>query len=227
VKHWKTTLAILAALFASLAVAEDFKTITGKEYKNAKVSRVEPDGIVLIYKSGVAKVYFADLPKEVQRRFGYDPEKIAVLQKQAEESQQKQAEPTPGQLGGAQGKADIISVLASRVDDKIKAVLNSPQMQKARGNSEEEIAIVKNSDLYKRGYAKQSTAVKITVSDAERDFAVAESELRREESLPWDLIKGAGLETMDKHVTHYRFDGCCGQYKATAVRPLCSDNERR
>ncbi len=43
--------------------------------------------------------------------------------------------------------------------------------------------------------------MKITVSDAERDLAGVESELRREESLPWNLIKGAGLEAMDKHVT--------------------------
>jgi hypothetical protein len=103
-------------------------------------------------------------------------------------------------LGGAQGRADIISVLASRVDDKIKAVLNSPQKQKAQ-NSEEQIAVIKSSDLYKRGYAKQSTAVKITVSDAERDFAGAESKLRMEQSLPQDLIRGAGLEEMNKHVT--------------------------
>jgi len=46
VKHLKTTLAILAAVSVSLVIAEDFKTINGKEYKNATVSRVEPDGIV-------------------------------------------------------------------------------------------------------------------------------------------------------------------------------------
>jgi len=202
VKYWQTGLAIVASLSASLALADDFKTVNGKEYKNATVSRVEADGLVLRTGSGVVKVYFAELPKEVQQRFGYDPEKIAARQKQAEESQQKQAEPTP--------KADIISVLASRADDKIKAVLNSPQMQKtlnsedeiaAIKNTEDQIAIIKNSELYKRGYAKQSTAVKITVSDAERDLAGVESELRREESLPWNLIKGAGLEAMDKHVT--------------------------
>ena len=71
-KPWKTTLAVLAAPSASLALAEDFKTVNGKEYKNATVSRVEPDGIVLIYKSGIAKVYFIELPKEVQERFHYD-----------------------------------------------------------------------------------------------------------------------------------------------------------
>jgi len=72
VKHWKTTLAVLAALSASFALADDFKTIDGKEYKNAKVRRVEPDGIVLITKSGLSKVYFVELPKEIQERFHYD-----------------------------------------------------------------------------------------------------------------------------------------------------------
>jgi hypothetical protein len=70
--HWQTTLAILAIFSASIVVAEDFKTINGKAYKNATVSRVEPDGIVLKSKSGITKVYFAELPKDVQERFHYD-----------------------------------------------------------------------------------------------------------------------------------------------------------
>ncbi|HEX4653419.1 MAG TPA: hypothetical protein VH227_04150 [Candidatus Udaeobacter sp.] len=63
------TLAILTVLSASLALAEDFKTIKGKEYKEATVSRVEPDGVILKTKLGISKVYFAELPKEVQERF--------------------------------------------------------------------------------------------------------------------------------------------------------------
>jgi hypothetical protein len=43
VTAWKTTV----ATFASLALADDFKPIKGKEYKNVTVSRVEPDGIVI------------------------------------------------------------------------------------------------------------------------------------------------------------------------------------
>ena len=61
----KTTITILAMLSASIALADDFKTIDGKEYKNATVSRVEPDGIMLKSKSGISKVYFVELPKEV------------------------------------------------------------------------------------------------------------------------------------------------------------------
>jgi sRNA-binding protein len=64
VKHW-AKVAILAPLFASLAFADDFKTINGKEYKDATVSRVEPDGIVVRTKSGITKIYFVELPKDV------------------------------------------------------------------------------------------------------------------------------------------------------------------
>jgi len=57
---------------ASKEKAEDFKTIQGKEYKNVAVSRIEPDGIVLRTKSGISKLYFVELPKEVQERFHYN-----------------------------------------------------------------------------------------------------------------------------------------------------------
>ena len=60
---------ILAVLFASLALSEDFKTMTGKVYKDATVSRVEGDGIELKTKTGISKVYFTELPQDVQERF--------------------------------------------------------------------------------------------------------------------------------------------------------------
>ena len=60
---------ILAVLFASLALSEDFKTINGKVYKDATVSRIEPDGLVLRTAAGISKVYFTELPQEVQERF--------------------------------------------------------------------------------------------------------------------------------------------------------------
>src|SRR5437868_3421141 len=61
----------------SIAETQSFKTLYGKEYKNATVSRVEPDGIVFRTKSGISKVYFVELPKEVQERFHYDAAKAA------------------------------------------------------------------------------------------------------------------------------------------------------
>jgi len=96
----KIALAILAALSVSIALADDFKTIDGKEYKNVTVSRVEPDGIVLKSKSGISKVYFTELPKEVQERFHYDPQKAATYsadQNTALEQRRKQQE-TPSAI---------------------------------------------------------------------------------------------------------------------------------
>jgi hypothetical protein len=52
----KRVLTFLMLCFTSAAFAEDFKTINGKEYKDAAVSRVEPDGIVLKTKSGIIKI---------------------------------------------------------------------------------------------------------------------------------------------------------------------------
>jgi hypothetical protein len=65
-------------------LADDFKTVNGKEYKNATVSHVESDGIVLRTKTGILKVYFVELPKDVQERFGYDPAKAARLKAAAQ-----------------------------------------------------------------------------------------------------------------------------------------------
>jgi hypothetical protein len=69
VKCCGTTVVILAVLFASLALSEDFKTTRGKVYKDATVSRIEADGIELKTKTGISKVYFTELPQEVQERF--------------------------------------------------------------------------------------------------------------------------------------------------------------
>jgi len=65
VKYWTTALAILAALSVSLALAEDFKTVNGKEYKNATVTHVEADGIIVKTAGGISKIYFVELPKDV------------------------------------------------------------------------------------------------------------------------------------------------------------------
>ena len=83
-KEYATTLAILALLSATLALAEDFKTVRGKLYKDATIIRVESDGIVLKTKTGISKVYFIELPNDVQERFHPRPAKTPVTQHQRE-----------------------------------------------------------------------------------------------------------------------------------------------
>jgi hypothetical protein len=76
---------ILASIlcFASVVPADDFKVVDGKEYKNVTVSRVEPDGIVLRTKSGISKLYFVELPKDVQERFHYNAANAAAYSAKA------------------------------------------------------------------------------------------------------------------------------------------------
>jgi len=88
---------------AAAAFSEDFTTVNGKEYKDASVTRIEPDGVVVKTNSGVTKIYFTQLPKDVQERFHYDAGKAAsysaeqaasytAYQKQQEQTQREQQE---------------------------------------------------------------------------------------------------------------------------------------
>jgi hypothetical protein len=126
------TLALLILCIGSVVLADDFKTTEGKEYKNVTVSRVEPDGIVLVGSSGVSKVYFAELPREVQERFHYNAAEAAAysaeqvanseaFSKQRQESEQQRVDerkkywsehPTPLPRG------DKLSTFGSSLDSR-------------------------------------------------------------------------------------------------------------
>lgn len=88
----KTAVVILVALSASIALADDFKTIDGKEYKNVTVKRVEPDGIVITHSAGVARIPFKELPKDVQERLGYHAAEIETAPAAARDAEEKQIE---------------------------------------------------------------------------------------------------------------------------------------
>src|SRR5262245_25165035 len=80
----------IATLLVSSALAEDFKTVSGKTYKDATISYVEAYGIVLRTKTGISKVYFVELPKDVQERFHYGsatPTGKAVTQQRIDEAE--------------------------------------------------------------------------------------------------------------------------------------------
>src|SRR5882757_6787042 len=108
----------LILCFTSAAFAEDFITVNGKEYKDATVTRVDPDGVVVKTKSGITKVYFTELPKDVQEHFHYDVGKAAsysaeqaanytAYQKQQEETQRQQED------GDAKNNAALVEQQAA------------------------------------------------------------------------------------------------------------------
>lgn len=63
---------MLVVVSASFGVADDLKTNSGKEYKNATVTRVEPDGILVKFSGGIVKIPFTDLSSELKEKYHYD-----------------------------------------------------------------------------------------------------------------------------------------------------------
>jgi hypothetical protein len=110
VKYWKTALAILAALSASIALADDFKTTDGKEYKNAKVSRVEPDGIVITFSGGIVKIPFTKLSEELQRKYSYNPEAAKSFAEQTDHIKRDQNDRAAQELEDARKRATPAAV---------------------------------------------------------------------------------------------------------------------
>jgi hypothetical protein len=110
VKYWKTALAILAALSASIALADDFKTTDGKEYKNAKVSRVEPDGIVITFSGGIVKIPFTRLSEELQRKYSYNPEAAKSFAEQTDHIKRDQNDRAAQELEDARKRATPAAV---------------------------------------------------------------------------------------------------------------------
>jgi hypothetical protein len=80
---------LIVCAVTSIALADDFTTNNGKEYKNATVTQVEADGIVVRTKVGISKLYFTELPEDVQKRFHYDPGKAAAAQAAAVQQTQE------------------------------------------------------------------------------------------------------------------------------------------
>ncbi len=84
----------LLALFCGILLAvvpcsgENIKTIDGKEYKDATVIRVEPDGLMISYSRGVLKVPFTELSQDVRESYHYDPQAAATFRQQLDSAEQ-------------------------------------------------------------------------------------------------------------------------------------------
>ena len=136
---------VLLAIATGNVVADDFKTTDGKEYKNVKVKRVEPDGIVLISKSGISKIYFTELPKEVQQRFNYDAEKAAAQEATVRSSRKPDAATPanatePMATSGIEGLAPITVELKNEILNALGMTDRLDALYKRGCNSNEFIA---------------------------------------------------------------------------------------
>jgi len=70
------------------AQAEDWTTLSGKNYRDVMVVKVEPDAVTILSDDGGARVPLTDLPAALQTRFNFDPAKAQA----AAEIRQKNSE---------------------------------------------------------------------------------------------------------------------------------------
>ena len=178
--------AILAALSVSLALADDFKTNNGKEYKDATVTQVEPDGIVVKTKSGISKLYFQELPKHVQQRFNYDPQQAAAYSAQQNAAIQKSSE----QLGKEQAG---IQWMAQQRQDVASLQFQLQTLQQEKYNTMEQIRLVEAAPKYvetgrdsrgRRTHALNSVKADLPIlrdhlKDVERDINTVKDQLQQ------------------------------------------------
>lgn len=122
---WKTA-SISLVVSASLGLAGDFKTIDGKIYKDATISRVEADGIVIKTKTGISKIYFFELPRDVQERLQYSSATAtgkAGTQRIDEAESAKHAAPLVDADGFAQQVATKLGESADKFAEKVATKL--------------------------------------------------------------------------------------------------------
>lgn len=71
------------------------KTTEGKEYKDVKVTLVEPGGIKIMHAGGIAQLAMMELPPEIRAQFHFDADAAKILaEKQAAEKATAQREGT-------------------------------------------------------------------------------------------------------------------------------------
>lgn len=76
----------IPALFLSLLLAsgslaqaampnqiDEFTTLTGRTYRQCRISQVHPDGVSFFHSKGAAKVLFADVSDSWKKKLGYNP----------------------------------------------------------------------------------------------------------------------------------------------------------
>jgi hypothetical protein len=62
-------------------IALDITTLDGKTYRDCRVSRVDPDGICVLWSGSGARIKFTNLPEAVRAQYGYEPDKAATFER--------------------------------------------------------------------------------------------------------------------------------------------------
>jgi hypothetical protein len=68
----------------------DLTTVTGKTYKQCRVVKLDPDGVLFRHSNGAGKVLFKDLIKPLRDHFGFDPSKLKAHEEKVQADKAKE-----------------------------------------------------------------------------------------------------------------------------------------
>lgn len=71
----------------------DLETTRGRSFRDCEVLKVDPDGLTVSHRAGIAKIAFTELGEDVQKRFEFDAEKADKFIKSHTEAEVKKALP--------------------------------------------------------------------------------------------------------------------------------------
>ncbi len=78
-RHASAAALLLFLAFGSTATSSDITTVNGTLYHDAHVTAVDPDGLHVAHKFGVAKIPFEELPQDLRTKYHYDKRNYRVV----------------------------------------------------------------------------------------------------------------------------------------------------
>jgi hypothetical protein len=114
---WFGAFAILSATVA----AEEFKLANGGVVKG-DLSRVEPDGLVLMTAAGIEKVSFLLLSEDVQKRYGFDLKKADEFRARQAASRQQMLDQQAAAVRGRAARAEALQQSQPSLDEQQRRV---------------------------------------------------------------------------------------------------------
>ena len=126
-KHFIIAGAVALSAILDAAETNSITTRDGITYTNAVIQRVDPNGIVIEYaprpKSvGIAKLKFANLPDELQRRYNYNPTNALIFeQNHAAGIARRQAEIEQGEIEKRQMQEALLQRRAEEEAEALEA----------------------------------------------------------------------------------------------------------
>ena len=110
----------------------DIVTTDGRQFKNVTITKLEPDGITLMTDSGLEKIPFTSLSKEIQSKYNYDPQRAAAYAAADAKAQAAMFEANEQELQ-RQHAAAVADAQKQAAEEKAKAdAVKAAQAQQAR-----------------------------------------------------------------------------------------------